>query len=385
MPGAPPSPQLVPIEDVLNGAPQLAKCKTTGELLALKPDIGAVTIGGNRVSLQHHLDDKANLQVVAKASYVAKACFVGSSSDAKSFDTLHLQHGATVKDLKRAFFERHKSRDIAPALAATGLQGASEHAALEAIVCRDVDGCFLAEDAKLPQATSSACSDIGYHGQFFLDVAPPSLRRSHVKGRLNVTAASIDDFVKVPHALGAWPHQSQSYPGGYRAIRQEMGERLQSVTRGVPAALPAAPFHNASTAFQVIIDQVIIDSECGSNMPLAFRRYASELAQEVQSKSFDSLDVAIPEAFASHLLAVLPFVEKLARVQTKDEWVTYNTETAHEEGLALSDIVSELKKLRDSIKQHVRILICALHWHPFCVHCGFAPSLPPLPHRPSPV
>ena len=117
--------------------------------------------------------------------------------------------------------------------------------------------CFLAEDAKLPQATSSACSDIGYHGQFFLDVAPPSLRRSHVKGRLNVTAASIDDFVKVPYALGAWPHQSQSYPGGYRAIRQEMGERLQSVTRGVPAALPFDSARCSHTALSQALPRLI--------------------------------------------------------------------------------------------------------------------------------
>jgi hypothetical protein len=111
------------------------------------------------------------------------------------------------------------------------LQGASEEAALAAIVCRDVDGLFLEPEDKLPPASSTACSDVGYHGQFFLDVSPPSLRRSVVKGRLNVTAASIDDFVKVPRALGAWPHQSQAYPGGYNAIRQEMAARLQSVTK----------------------------------------------------------------------------------------------------------------------------------------------------------
>jgi hypothetical protein len=263
------------------------------------------------------------------------------------------------------------------------LQGASEEAALAAIVCRDVDGLFLEPEDKLPPASSTACSDVGYHGQFFLDVSPPSLRRSVVKGRLNVTAASIDDFVKVPRALGAWPHQSQAYPGGYNAIRQEMAARLQSVTRDVPAALQSDTFDSASTAFQDIMDQDD-EEECHSNLPLSFRRYASELAQEVKSKSFDSLDDTLPEAFADHLLAVHPFVEELARVQKADEWVTYNTETAHPEELALSDIVSELKNRLHSIKQHVRILISALHCPPLCAHSVSAAPPPSLCPNPPP-
>jgi hypothetical protein len=57
----------------------------------------------------------------------------------------------------------------------------------------------------------------------------------------------------------------------------------------------------------------------GSNLPLAFSNYASELAEAIESKSFDSLEGTLPEEAASHLLAMRQFVEELVRVQTSSE------------------------------------------------------------------
>lgn len=58
LPALAPSPRT----DLLKRTPQLAKCKTAGELLALRPDLGAVA-GGDSVSPQNALDDKARLHV----------------------------------------------------------------------------------------------------------------------------------------------------------------------------------------------------------------------------------------------------------------------------------------------------------------------------------
>jgi hypothetical protein len=95
----------------------------------------------------------------------------------------------------------------------------------------------------------------------------------------------------------------------------------------------------------------------GYYLPLVFSHHASELAEAIQSKSFDSLEGTLPEEAASHLLAMRPFVEELIRVQASSEWTNYDTETNHEDGLTLSDIASELMpgKLLESVNKHVSI------------------------------
>ena len=95
----------------------------------------------------------------------------------------------------------------------------------------------------------------------------------------------------------------------------------------------------------------------GYYLPLVFSHHASELAEAIQSKSFDSLEGTLPEEAASHLLAMRPFVEELIRVQASPEWTNYDTETNHEDGLTLSDIASELMpgKLLESVNKHVSI------------------------------
>jgi hypothetical protein len=355
----PPSPQLVPVSDIVKAAPQrLTSCKTACELIALKPDIGAVTVGGNVVGPQYCLadSDSRNLKAVDKASYVARVCFVGSSRGAKWSDTLCLGHGATVEDLKRSFFERHKSHAIAAAISASGLQGATEQEQLASIFCLDVSGGFLADNYKLPAANT--CSDVGCHGLFFLDVKPSSMRRTTVKKGINASDTAIDSFVNTPFRLGA-ATLPQEHPNGWVAVRQELHERLQTVTREVPLAIRPDALENASAVFGLLLIRDDLDDEdkvCGSNMPLAYSRCASELADAIKSKSIDSLEDTLPEEAASHLMAMHPYVEELARVQKTSEWTNFNTETDHEDGLALCDIASELygaESRRESVKRHV--------------------------------
>ena len=344
--------QLVPVADLVKAAPQLAVCTTAAELMDLKPDVGAVTIGGNQVGRQHSISDKTNLKVVVKADYVAKVCFVSSTRGSKSSDTLYLSHAATVEDIKRSFFERHKSSVMVAVISASGLQGATEQEQLASIICRDVDGRVLADQDKLPTATWTACSDVGYHAQFFLEVTPPSMQRIHVKKEINVSAAAIDSFVKTPHVLGAWQDQPQEYPPQYAQMHKELHARLQTVIREVPAAITSDPLEKAADEFR----SIRLEGD-GYYLPLVFSHHASELAEAIQSKSFDSLEGTLPEEAASHLLAMRPFVEELIRVQASSEWTNYDTETNHEDGLTLSDIASELSpgKLLESVNKHVSI------------------------------
>jgi len=354
-----PPPQLVPLSEAV-GAQQLAGCKTAADLLARKPDLGVVTAGGNPVGLQHSLADKTNLTAIVKAQYVAKVCFVGSSRDAKMSETLCLPREATVDDLKRSFFARHKGRAIAAAISASGLQGASDEEQLDAIFCRDVDGRFLADKDRLPAATSTACSDVGYHAQFFLDVMPQSMRRIPVKEKIKESDAAIDSFVKTPRTLGAWPDQPHEYPQEWAAMRQGLNERLAKVAKEVPEAVRHDPLQDASAAFSATMKSIedSYDEECSSNMPLAFRRCADELADAIATKNFDSLETTLPTEAASRLMAMHPFVEELARIQTSSEWTNYDTETDHPDGLTLGDIATELLDRKESVRLHVSVRVC---------------------------
>lgn len=347
--------QLVSVADIVKASPQLAACTTAAALMDLNPEIGAVTIGGNQVGRQHSLSDKTNLKGVLKADYVANVCFVNSTKGPKSSDTLCLSHAATVGDLKRSFYERHKSRMVT-AISASELQGATEQEQLASIVCRDVDGRVLADEDKLPTATCTSCSDVGYHAQFFLDITPPSMKRIHVKKEINVSAAAIDSFVKTPRVLGAWPDQPKEYPPQYAQMHQELHARLKTVIREVPAAISSDPLEEAADEFRSIMDDEE-EEDGGSKLPLAFSHYASELVEAIESKSFDSLEGTLPKEAAKHLLAMHPFVEELVRVQKSSEWTSYNTETDHEDGLTLSDIASLLKpgELLESVSKHVSI------------------------------
>jgi hypothetical protein len=376
-------PELVPVAELVKDERQLAVCKTAAELMDLKPNIGAVTIGGNQVGRQHSLSDKTNLKAVLHASYVANVCFVNSTGGSQSSDTLYLSHAATVEDIKRSFYELHKSRVtplVTPSVAATsasGLQGAMEKEQLAWIICRDVDGRILVDQDKLPTATCTACSDVGYHAQFFLDFSPPSMQRNNVKKEINVSAAAIDSFVKTPGVLGALKDKPQEYPPQYAQMHGELHARLKTVTREVPAAISPDPLENAADEFRSILEEEEDEEgekegeNCGhgSNLPLAFSHYASELAEAIESKSFDSLEGTLPEEAASHLLAVHPFVEELVRVQTSSEWTNYDTETDHADGLKLFEIAEMLEEqLLESVKMHVSIseFVCLNEFHPAC-------------------
>ena len=102
---------------------------------------------------------------------------------------------------------------------------------------------------------------------------------------------------------------------------------------------------------------VRVDEECRSNMPLAFRRCADELADAIATKNFDSLETTLPKEAASRLMAMHPFVEELARIQTSSEWTNYDTETDHPDGLTLGDIATELLDRKESVRLHVSVCV----------------------------
>lgn len=312
--------------------------------------------------------DSNNLLVVVNSNFIAKVTFVDSSQDSQWTEVIELSHNAKLKDVKRTFYERFKSRGVDAAISASGLPGASEQDSLASIVCRDGDGRILADTDTLPAASATLCADVGYHAEYFFDIRPTSMRQMVVKDRIKVSQASIDEFVKTPEMLGAWPHQSQAsqeYPSSYATMRSELDKRLKAATEKVPAALSPARLEEAGAAFRTIHNGAKGDKDeddgdtdedaCGSNLPVVYARYAEEVAEEIKTKDFDSLDPSFPDNTASHLLAMAPFVKELARIQSPSEWVNYDTPTNHADDLCIGEIVSDLKDRESSLKLHVSI------------------------------
>ena len=183
------------------------------------------------------------------------------------------------------------------------------------------------------------------------------MREDHIKANIKASPSVIGDFANTTQVLGASEDQplSLQYPKSYDEMHQELDDRLEKVTREVPAALRAQPLEDASAQFQAIIDGEEEDGECGSNLPLTFKRYVDELAEQIQSRAIDSLSASFPEDAKSHIMAMEPYVRELARVQRSSEWTNYDTETDHVDELKLCDIVSELKDLEESLRDYVSI------------------------------
>lgn len=341
-------PQYMPVADVKKASPRLANCKTAGDIMDKRKDIGVVTVGGNKVGPQHIIDGNTYAYALVDSNYVANVCFVGSINGTKRHDTVLLEHGSTTQDLKRRWYEKFsKSGFLQEAIKKSGLQGASEKKVLASIICRDKSGRFLADQDKLPTASPNACSDVGYHAELFVDITPPSMREDHIEAKINASTSAIRDFAKTARVLGVSEEEpvSSGYPKSYAETHKELDVRLKKVTREVPAPLRAQPLEDTSAQFQAIIG--------GSNLPLTFKRYADELAEQIQSRTIDSLSPSFPEDAKSHLMAMKPYVEELARVQRSSEWTNYDTKTDHDDRLTLCDIVSELKEREKSLREYV--------------------------------
>ena len=182
--------------------PSLASCTTVAEMYGSRPGIGAVVLGGNHLGPTHKLPaDKVDLHFIEGSRFVAKCCFVDSG--ATWTDHLLLPRDATIGDLKRAFYERHKTQALASALTSSGLQGVSETNQLDYLFCQDVDEQWLGDSDKLPRASPTSCADVGYHAMFLFDVCAPSMRPAYVKDRIKVSDAAVDNFISTPKTWGA--------------------------------------------------------------------------------------------------------------------------------------------------------------------------------------
>ena len=103
-------------------------------------------------------------------------------------------------------------------------------------------------------------------------------------------------------------------------MRQRLNERLAKVAKEVPEAVRHDPLQDASAAFSATMKGIedSYDEERSSNMPLAFRRCADELADAIATKNVDSLETTLPKEAASRLMAMHPFVEELARIVSQE-------------------------------------------------------------------
>ena len=148
---------------------------------------------------------------------------------------------------------------------------------------------------------------------------------------------------------------THEYPREWTAMRQGLNERLERVAKEVPAAIRHDPLENAYAAFSAIMEDMEerYGEESGSHLPLAFRSCAEELADAIKTEKFDSLEIALSEEAESYLMAMHPFVQELARIQTSSEWTNYDTQTDHPDGLTLGVIATELLERKESVCLHV--------------------------------
>jgi hypothetical protein len=330
---------------------------TVAEIYGSRPGTGPVLLGGNYVGPSHKLSEgKVGLHVVDGSSFVAKCCFVGSSSlDPRWTDLLLLGHNTTIGDLKRAFYERHKTQAMASALTSSGLQGQTEATQLDYLVCRDVDGHWLPDTDKLPRASPTSCADVGYHAMFYLDICASSMRETYVKERIKVSPAAIGNFTATPKTLAPSTFQSTTeYPSTFVKVRSELGDRLTAATKDEPARISTDELQKVKDAFRAIEPE---NEGSTSSMPQSIISYVETVMQEFEARDFDSLDPGFALSIANRLQVIEPFARAIAHVQTESEWINYESIADPEQNWSLEAIASMTKDLQDAVQLHEDILM----------------------------
>ncbi len=182
------------------------------------------------------------------------------------------------------------------------------------LVCQDVNGEWLQDTDKLPEASPTACADIGYHALFLLDSKAPSMRKGHVKERItDVSDLIIDNFISPPPN----PEMILSTSG---SVRSELVKRL--TTRTVPARIPTTEILQVENEFRAI-ETGNRGSTC--QMPQKIIEYVESVIQGFTDLDFDALDPDFAKSIANRLRVIEPFVKKLAHVQTTSEWINYQS------------------------------------------------------------
>jgi hypothetical protein len=331
---------------------------TVAKIYGSRPGTGPVLLGGNYVGPSHEVKGKVGLHVVDGSSFVAKCCFVASSSlDPRWTDLLLLAHDATIGELKRAFYEHHKThrkQGMASALTSSGSQGETEATQLGYLVCRDVDGRWLPDTDKLPRASPTSCADVGYHAMFYLDICASSMRETYVKERIKVSSAAIGNFTSTPKTLSPSTFQSTTeYPSTFVKVRSELTDRLTAVTKDEPSRISTVFIQTVKEAFRAIEPE---NESSTSSMPQSIISYVESIIQEFEARDFDSLDPGFARSIANRLQVIEPFVRALAHVQTKSEWINYVSIADPEQMWSLEAIASLTKDLQEAVKLREDIL-----------------------------
>ncbi len=163
----------------------------------------------------------------------------------------------------------------------------------------------------MPEASPTACTDIGYHALFLLDSKAPSMRKDYVI--TEVSDPIIDNFISPPP--NPWMISSTS-----DSVRSELGKRLTTWT--VPVRIPTTQIMIVKNEF-LAIQTGNGGSTC--QMPQTIITYVESVIKGFTDLDFDSLDPDFAKSIANHLRVIEPFVRKLAQVQTTSEWINYQS------------------------------------------------------------
>ena len=147
------------------------------------------------------------------------------------------------------------------------------------LVCQDVKGEWLQDTDELPEASPTACADVGYHALFLFDLKAPSMRKGHVKERITeVSDPIIDNFISPPPKPEMISSTSDS-------VRSELVKRL--TTRKVPEKIPTTQILIVKNEF-LAIQTGNGGSTC--QMPQTIITYVESVIKGFTDLDFDALD-----------------------------------------------------------------------------------------------
>jgi hypothetical protein len=221
------------------------------------------------------------------------------------------------------------------------------------LVCQDVNGEWLQDTDELPEASPTACADVGYHALFLFDLKAPSMRKGHVKERITeVSDPIIDNFISPPPKPEMILSTSDS-------VRSELVKRL--TTRKVPEKIPTTQILIVKNEF-LAIQTGNGGSTC--QMPQTIITYVESVIKGFTDLDFDALDPDFAKSIATRLRVIEPFVKKLAQVQTTSEWINYQSLAESSarwlpEGnaLPLHRLASLTKERKGDVKIHQQIAL----------------------------
>jgi len=190
------------------------------------------------------------------------------------------------------------------------------------------------------------------------------MRTEYVEPRIKASSPAIAGLVRALYSLGAYTYHgpvpsTRSY-ASFAQVRNELTVRLSASTRAVPASISATNLEEVLEVFRLMEE----DDGCRSNLPLAIRRYAQELIQNIADSSFDALDPNFATRISQHLAELEESVKELVRLQTDDQWINYMTTTDHPSEMSVDDIASKVEEGRGHVRLHEDIQLLKVQMTP---------------------